>query len=259
MLVAVCSAKGSPGATTTAAALAASWPTSAVVVEADEAGSDLAVFARTSRGQPLAETPTVATLAAAARQATADTSIVRSHAQTVGDRLLVVPSVAAHEAAAGMAALWRPLAVALASADTDVIADLGRMHSTSSAIPIAASADVVVIVARAETDGLLHLRTRLGYFRTALADGGRMPALMPLLVTRTRTAVADTNEVDEVLAAERIGAAACSYVSWDRQAASQLLGGYPVAGRLAKSALLRSGQQAADQVAGHKHIRQEVR
>lgn len=258
MLVAVCSAKGSPGATTTAAALAASWPTSAVVVEADESGSDLAVWARTSRGQPLAATPTVATLSAAARQAAADTSIVRSHAHTVGDRLMVVPSVAAHEAAAGMTALWRPLAGALASADTDVIADVGRVHSASSAIPIAAAADVVVIVARAETSGLLHLRTRLSYFRTALADGTDMPTLMPLLVTRTRTAVAEAAEVDEVLAADRIGAAACGYVSWDRQAVCQLLTGHRVAGRLAKSGLLRSAQQAADQLVGHTRAHQEV-
>src|SRR5699024_9018881 len=242
MLVAVCSAKGSPGVTTTAAAVAASWPAGAVLVEADEAGSDLAVWARTSRGQPLAQTPTVATLADAARQSTADPALVRRYGQPVGDRLTVVPAVAGPETAAGIAALWQPLAVALAHADTDVIVDLGRLHPTSAVVPIARAAHVLVVVARAETSSILHLRGRLAYFQTTLAG----PAFVPLVVTRARTASADIREVDEVLAADHLQVAATNYVSWDPTSVGQLLAGQPTAGRLAKSTLLRSAQQAAD-------------
>ncbi len=70
MLVALCSDKGSPGTTTTALALAAGWPTPAVVIEADPYGGDLGLRLRTETGCVLPETPTVLTLATAARTST---------------------------------------------------------------------------------------------------------------------------------------------------------------------------------------------
>ena len=58
MLLAVCSDRGAPGATTVALALAAARGLPSVVVEADPYGGDLAVRCRID-GNPLPPTPTV--------------------------------------------------------------------------------------------------------------------------------------------------------------------------------------------------------
>ena len=66
MFVALCGDKGSPGVTTTALALASAWAGHAVVVEADPAGGDLAIRLH-PEGSALPETPTVLSVATAAR------------------------------------------------------------------------------------------------------------------------------------------------------------------------------------------------
>lgn len=68
MLVAVCSAKGSPGVTSTALALTAAWPDEdARLLEADPAGGDLAFRCRHESGSEIAVTPNLLGLATAVR------------------------------------------------------------------------------------------------------------------------------------------------------------------------------------------------
>ncbi len=52
-LVSVCSAKGSPGVSTFAAALAALWPQESLLADLDPAGSDLIWRYRAATGEPL--------------------------------------------------------------------------------------------------------------------------------------------------------------------------------------------------------------
>ena len=97
MLVAVTSTKGSPGATTFALALAARWPSEAVLVEADPAGGDLG--ARCG----VADDPGLASLVLAARR---EVPHLAHHAQQVGVGIdVVVAPASATRAAATIAAL----------------------------------------------------------------------------------------------------------------------------------------------------------
>ncbi|MCP5854114.1 hypothetical protein NL323_29700, partial [Klebsiella pneumoniae] len=54
-LIVLGAAKGAPGVTTAAVALAAVWPRSAVVAECDPSGGDLALRLTGAGGRPLAQ------------------------------------------------------------------------------------------------------------------------------------------------------------------------------------------------------------
>lgn len=256
MLTVLCSAKGSPGVTSAGLALAAAWPASVTLVEADPAGGDLAVRCRTgSHGLALAETPTVATLAATASAEDRDgavSSLVSRTAQTLNDRIQVVPGVASAEAGSGMAPLWEPLARVLASSEKDVLVDVGRVDSGSPAMRIVEVADVLMVVARADVAQVVHLRDRISHLRTATTGSGRLAVTMvPLLVTAARSAVRDVAEVDTVLAAARLTIEPTTYLTWDPTALHRLEAGETPSGRLSRTALVRSAQQVADQLLTH--------
>ncbi|MGH9283318.1 MAG: hypothetical protein ACRD0S_10340, partial [Acidimicrobiales bacterium] len=111
-LVALISAKGSPGVTTAAVALAAGWPVarSTVVVEADLAGGDLAAACG------LAIEPGLGSFASAGRHGF-DAAALLSHAQLLpcGVRALVGP-LSDDEAGAALDTLTPNLNDALAAA-----------------------------------------------------------------------------------------------------------------------------------------------
>ena len=68
MLISIASAKGSPGASTSAHVLAAVWPRPAVLAELDPAGSDLVYRTHSREGAPLDSDRGVVSLAAAIRR-----------------------------------------------------------------------------------------------------------------------------------------------------------------------------------------------
>lgn len=179
-LIALGSLRSSPGVTTAALALAATWPASrAVVLEADPDGGVLAA----RLGVPAA----LADLAAAAR---ARTPAGRTPAGRGGDERLPVdgdpvPSVdATPEAAADPLAVATPvhglapvvaaapgaaatgtalraagagLPAELACAGVDVLADVGRLRPDTPAAAIVAAASLVVVVARPSVEELAPL------------------------------------------------------------------------------------------------------
>ena len=67
MLISIASAKGSPGASTSAHVLAAVWPRPVVLAELDPVGSDLVYRTRSREGAPLDSDRGVVSLAAAIR------------------------------------------------------------------------------------------------------------------------------------------------------------------------------------------------
>lgn len=256
MLTVLCSAKGSPGVTSAGLALAAAWPHQVVLVEADTAGGDLAIRTRTTDGQALPETPTIATVAAAARAAGPDTDVVSQYAHALNDVIRLVPGIASAEASAGMTGLWDVLASGLRSPQIDILADVGRLHSGAPAMRLVEAADVVAIVVRAEVSGVVHFRERI----RNLADTftGRRPILVPLIVSTARHATRNVADVVEILDAERLATAEPVYVAWDPAALARLEGGEPPQGRLAKTALVRSAQQAADRLRSISSAAQEA-
>lgn len=161
MLIAVCSLKGSPGATTLATALGARWPAqeNPIVVEADPAGGDLMARFR------LPDSPGLVSLAAAARRST-DATLLFQHAQPLpGGLRAVLGPVGAEQSRAALSALTNSGASVLRRAadlqDAIVIADCGRVDPDSPALPIIRAADAMLLVARPHDDELAHVSIKL--------------------------------------------------------------------------------------------------
>ena len=253
MLTVLCSGKGSPGVTSSALALASAWPSPAILVEADAGGGDLAIRLRTAAGQALPETPTVATLAAEVRADSRDPQLMGRRAVAINDHVSVLPGFASAEQGAGMAPLWDALARVLATSTSDVIADVGRIHSGSPTMRLAESADVVVVVARANLNSVVHLRTRITNLASTLGrTRGRQPVIVPLLITRARNAAADVADVDEVLKAAAAHTPRPSYLGWDPAALTRLEDGENPNRQLNRTTLMRSARQVADQLLVHR-------
>lgn len=154
-LVALASAKASPGVTTTTLLLAAAWPhDDVVVVEADPDGGDLAAR------YGLASEPSLVSAAAAMRRGP-EVADPLAHAQTLPGGIRALMGPAGGDQAHGALAAGAFLADALASLDpTVVLVDCGRLRAASPARPLVDAADMTVIVARPRLDEVRHLAHR---------------------------------------------------------------------------------------------------
>jgi hypothetical protein len=165
-ILALASAKGSPGVTTTALALASWWPRQTVLIEADPAGGDLA--ARTG----LAEEPGLVGLAAALRRdrpdAPLNSEILERYQQRAPIGVDVVAAPAASQQAGAAVTLLAAQAARPSSTGGDLLMDLGRVAGQSRSNEGPASqqmsrkADLVVWVCRPELADLAHVAAALG-------------------------------------------------------------------------------------------------
>lgn len=209
-VIAVGSAKGAPGASTTALALAAAWPGEVhpLVLEADAAGGD-AVLRFGMR-----ESPGLVSLAAASRRAGLTTALVRQHVQRLpgGVELVAGPAESA-QCTASLEALGQAWAEAELSGAL-LIADCGRLLPTPSArAELLTAAQVLVLVTGGSVEALAHtaeatsrLRSRVGNLVIAVVGHCAWP-------------------MHEVAAA--LGAHSCLALPHDPQSAA-LLRGHPV-------------------------------
>jgi hypothetical protein len=249
MLIGFCSDKGSPGATTAALTLASAWPSPAIVVEADPCGGDLAIRLRTRDGAALPEAPTVLTVAAAARTSRSP-GLASRYAHRFTDGVSVIPGHLAAEQSAGVVD-WEPVGAALVAADA-VFIDLGRLHAGSRLMPIAAMADLVVVVARPDVGSVIRLRERLTRLPPELASRRGGPSrLFPLLVSTGRHGAGHVDDVRRILAESPahpflVGA---GFLAFDPRAVSRLEVGENPGGRLARTPLLRTAREVAAQLA----------
>jgi hypothetical protein len=165
-LIALGSVKGSPGVTTTAMALAATWPGHRLVLaEVDAAGGDLA-----SRFGLPAEPGLVSLATAARRDPRAE--LIWDHCQTLPGELRVLTAPAASEQTAwGVRVLGDGLFGSLAdTADVDVVADCGRLDALSPALAIARQAQLLILVTRPVLSELNHVGERLAALRNGPAE-----------------------------------------------------------------------------------------
>jgi hypothetical protein len=174
MLVAVGSVKDSPLATTVAVGLVARCPQpGAVMVEADPAGGVLALRFGHHRQPGLTE------LAAAARRpGRFDLDPVVQRLRIGAD---VVFAPAAGEAAEGVTLLAEHGLARLRelAAGRLLAVDVGRLDPRSPALPIAAAADLLLLVCRAWPDALDAVAAR----RNSLPTVQAMPAPLRLVIT----------------------------------------------------------------------------
>jgi hypothetical protein len=165
-VVALASAKGSPGVTTLAVALASWWPRPSIVIEADPAGGDLA--ARLA----LPEEPGLVSLAAAHRRrsiaASAKATLLEPFVQETAAGIRAVVAPASPRQIVAALGLIPEAAPPLAPRGTDLLVDIGRMsepgvgaRGATNRIALAANAEVWVWVCRPQLADLAHLAAAL--------------------------------------------------------------------------------------------------
>lgn len=190
-LIAVASAKGSPGTTTLALAVAALWPRPVLLADCDPAGGDVALRMPGPDGSALDADRGLVSLAAVARRGLHPDQ-VGGHVQAVAGGLDVLAGVGRPEQAQAGAGVWRDLGGCLDSIDgIDVVADCGRLGGglptgrgdvprpdapgVGIVTPVLAAARLVVLVCRPEVTSVVHLRDRLavlnGVLRPEAVDG----------------------------------------------------------------------------------------
>ncbi len=250
MFIALCTDKGSPGVTTASLVLASAWRGPALVVEADASGGDLGIRLRAPGGSALPDAPTVLTVAAAARAKHGD-DVVSRYAHQLSKDVAVVPGPIAAEQLTGVGD-WEPLGDALGSSAVPVFADLGRLHGGSRLMPVAARADLVIVVGGPDPVSVIRLRDRLVRLTPELAaHGGRPPRLLALLIAPGRHGpghVADLRRIlDETSAKPFI--AGLGFLAHDPAAVKRLEVGEDPSGRLARSPLMRSARIVTDGLA----------
>ena len=231
-LITFASIKGSPGATTLACLVGASWPVGrrAVVAECDPSGGDLAArFSLSTKTGWLS-------LAASARRGGAEASI-ESHLQKLpGGLEVLVGSHGGDVAGAGKVAgqeAGRALQEFAKGAEADVIVDLGRLRLDSAdAQEWLAHSSAVCIVLRSDAASVLHVEGCSNALREMTGD-----AVSLVVVGRGPYS---TSEIERFT-----GMPVMIDIPEDSAAAAVLTAGRGSERRLARSVLVRSARRLA--------------
>lgn len=236
-LLCFASQKGAPGVTTTALAVAATWPDSEqrrkLLLEADASGGALALRYQLSLERSLV------TLAIAGR-AGLDADELWEHVQELPGGLgVIVAPDGADQAHAALETSSRQLGSWLAEqTDLDVIADIGRMTSPSPAMGLVDAADAVLMVARPEAEQLQPAARRL----ESLA--GTCPAVGWVLIGNGPHG---WEEVESTY-----GFPVVAVIADDPRTATSLRGG-ATSSRITRSPLVRSAASLAETLDGWLH------
>lgn len=222
-VVCVTSAHGSPGVTTTALVLAATWPSHrrCLVVEADPFGGVIA--ARYGIG----DTPGLSSLAAGSRRSLDDDSLWLHSQPLPGGVPVVVGAAALDEARA----VLDDLAPALADwftghTDVDVIIDCGRVTHGAATGTLMGEADVVLVLTRPTLEQLRPAAWHVASLNASGLDSG-------LVLVGDRPY--GPTEVTVAL-----GTPPMAVVAWDPRAAAVLTGSRGAVRDLRRSRLVRS-------------------
>ncbi len=236
-LLAVCSAKGSPGASTLAMGLAALWPHACVLADLDPAGSDLIWRYRDEAGQPLDPDRGVLSLGATIRR-TGTEILPQDHLQFIAGGQPVLAGFTHPDQVTGLGPVWPALAEAFLGWPADVIADCGRVVPGSPSVPVLGRADAVVFVVRPNAAAFAQLRERLRALAEPLGLGrtgiGRTYVLV-IASGRDRRVGAD---LQRLLDGDGPGVQVLGVVAEDDTGAAALGGQWNA--RLSRSLLVRS-------------------
>jgi hypothetical protein len=157
-VIALTSASGSPGVTTTALGLALSWPRPVLLVEADPTGGS-GILAGYFRGARYYETGLVEVALSALGIADA---LAHAACPVHGTQVRFVAGTRSHTQAAALRDLWEPLAEALADLEEtgqDAVVDAGRLGLRGSAEPLLARADLTLLLTRSTLPALAGARS----------------------------------------------------------------------------------------------------
>lgn len=242
-LVALVSAKGSPGTSLTAAALAMCWPRPATLAELDPAGSDLRWRNRAITGDPLDPDNGLLSLAAAVRRGAADADL-SEHLQRTALGVDALVGITSPDQLAGLGTAWGQLPALFAQHATDVIADCGRFIPGTSAGPVISGADQLVFVARSDVASVAHLRERLRSLHSSSLSGARSVGVVVVAPYRDQRAVGD---VEQLLRSDGLPFPVLGAIAEDDKG-SRILAGERT-GVFAKTLLGRSAREVAGRLA----------
>jgi hypothetical protein len=157
-LIVLASVKGSPGVTTAAVALAASWPEGrqVLLVEADPFGGDLAPR------YGVAPTGGLSSLFAAARR-TLEPGDVWDHVDQLPGGLPVLFGLGGMHQAVANEKAWPVVADVLSALDADVVIDVGRLlpNLGGGVREVLARADALMVLCPSTLEAIVHLRGAL--------------------------------------------------------------------------------------------------
>ncbi len=165
--VALASVKGSPGVTTAATAIAASWPVGrkVLLVEADPFGGDLAPRYGSS------VTGGLASLSVAARRTLTPEAVWEHTGELPGGLPVLFGLTNVNQAVANENA-WPAIASALAGLDADVVIDAGRLLPDfgGGIRHLLARADIVAVLFAPTLEAIVHLRDMLPSLAAEVRD-----------------------------------------------------------------------------------------
>ena len=215
-VIALASAKGSPGVTMTALALAAVWPTPVAVADLDPAGGDVIWRTRTESGDPLDPDRGLLALGAASRRGAEETALML-HLQETSLGVPVLVGVPSPDLLSGIGAVWGQLPAVFGAHRGDVIVDCGRVVPGSAVLPVLAKADAVVFVVRPDVEGIAQLRERLGSLSGQL-EAGRVGVIVRTTYRDTRSGA----DLQQLLEAHGLRAVVLGVVAEDEKGAGVL-------------------------------------
>ncbi len=259
-LIALAADKGSPGVTTAALALAATWPRRTLLAEVDPAGGDLVYRSSAQSGGSLDPNTGMLSLAATARRGLAAGQLW-DHAQRLTGGLDVLVGLGNAEQSVGLRGHWGELGRACAELNespdagtaADVIADCGRIGPESPVLDLLRHAVLVLLVAGSSPEQIARVRDRAAAMSATLhgTDGGGalrmgMPAIGVLVVGDAQSGARLAGQVNNMLIASNCGARVVGFVAHDVPGAEQLAGRRR--GRVEKSLLIRSIRKVVEDV-----------
>ncbi|QTE30040.1 hypothetical protein [Pengzhenrongella sicca] len=176
-LIVLCSAKGSPGVTTTSLALGWAWPQAqpgrrSLVVDADPAGSGMLP------GLFQANVPStggILALAGTAGGVGADELLANAFRLDDRGERLVMPGIADPAQGRALTGMWPQLAHAAREADVDgidVLVDLGRLGHRNQPSVLLDEADLVVVVLRSTLESIAAARPSVRHLQDLRGAAG---------------------------------------------------------------------------------------
>ena len=237
--LALASAKGSPGVSTAALALASVWAPhrTVLVAEVDPAGSALAP----RFGLPYDRG--VSSLAPASRRRFV-AAAVNDHTQAlpigVGrSEVLALVGVRGAEQSRVLHRFWDAFSLAMAEGgELDIIADCGRLWPDSPASGVVRRANMTLLLTRPDVEGVVQAQLRA----TALQEDGVEPERLAVVVV-------GKEPYGEEAVAEALDVPVLGTLAYDRRMTAVLSG--QQAGRrlrMSRSALLRSARSLCDRL-----------
>ena len=238
-LVAVASAKHSPGASTVAELLAALWPVRrrCLLIDADPAGSNWLL-------RPgISNEPGLMTLAAEARRELAS-RVVLEHVQVLSDRLAALVGPASSlQATAALDILGDRLGAHLrAFEDVDVIADCGRLALSSPSLPLIREANQAILVSGSGITDIVHLAS---WVKHLIADGCELA----IMLTKISEPAGGQPTYKPAEVADALGIDVLGVVPNDRRSVTHLLRQPGSLRGLSRTRLVRAVEPVVDSIA----------